>query len=377
MTPAFTVPYVDFPGQYREMRQEILSAVEGVFTRGDYILGEEVSAFESSFAALCGVKFAVSVANGTDALVLALKVLGVGTGDEVITVPNSFIATAASIALVGAKPVFVDVDEDFLMDPALVEKAITSRTKVLMPVHLTGRCADMDPVLSLAKNKGLEVVEDAAQSVGSLYKGRPAGSLGILGCFSLHPLKNLNAVGDAGIISTNDFGLAEKLKLFRNHGLKNREESVFWGHNSRLDTIQAAVLNQRMSRLNDVIKRRRLIAEKYRQALSPFVTCPRDISGEEGLHTYHVFIVQSDQRDSLKDYLAMRGVETKIHYPIPIHLQKAAVGLGYMAGSFPVSERQAKRMLSLPIHPLLTDKDVTQVIEAVIDFYKKGRGTKA
>lgn len=376
MTPAFTIPYVNFPGQYREMRQEILSAVEGVFTRGDYILGEEVSAFESSFAALCGVQFAVSVANGTDALMLALKVLGVGPGDEVITVPNSFIATAASIALVGAQPVFVDVDEDFLMDPTLVEKAITSRTKVIMPVHLTGRCVDMDPVLSLAKEKGLKVVEDAAQSVGSFYKGRPAGSLGILGCFSLHPLKNLNAAGDAGIISTNDFGLAEKLKLFRNHGLINREESAFWGHNSRLDTIQAAVLNRRMPRLKEVIRRRRMIAEKYRHALNPFVTCPRDIS-EEGLHTYHVFIVQSDQRDSLKEYLAQRGVETKIHYPIPIHLQKAAAGVGYKGGSFPVCERQAKRMLSLPIHPLLTDKDVTQVIEAVIDFHKKGCGAMA
>jgi len=362
------VPYLDLPGQYRASKDEILSAVDRVLERGDYILGEELTAFEKAFADYCGVRHAIGVANGTDAILLALKALGIGPGDEVITVPNSFIATVSPIVFVGATPVFVDIGDDMLMDFQLLEKVLTPRTKAIIPVHLTGRCVPMGPLLELAKRRHLWIVEDAAQAVGAHDGQHKAGAAGHIGCFSLHPLKNLNAAGDGGMITTHDEALAAKIRLLHNHGLQNRDEAAFWGHNSRLDTLQAAILNCRLPRLDAVIQRRREIAALYQQHLSSKVICPQESPQER--HTYHVFIVQAERRDALKAHLAQRGVETKIHYPVPIHLQPAAAALGYKRGDFPVCERLADRILSLPIHAGLTDEQVAWVCDAINDFYR-------
>jgi len=367
----FRVPYTDFPAQFEAMRHDILAALERVLSSGDFILGEEVDNFERRFAELCGVKYAVGVASGTDALILALKSLGIGPGDEVITVPNSFVASAACIASMGARPVFVDVRQDMNMDPDLVEAAITSRTRAILPVHLTGKCADMGPLLEIAEHHGIYVVEDAAQAAGAQYKGRKAGSFGVLGCFSFHPLKNLNAIGDGGIITTNDNLLAERLRLLRNHGLYNRDEVVMWGLNSRLDSIHAAVLNFRLNKLTEITEERRRFAELYRTALSHLVECPSESADEYAV--YHLYVIQCDRRDELKDFLETRGIDARVHYPIPLHLQKCSLGLGYKKGDFPVCERQSQRILSLPVHHCLSDAQVAYVCDSIGDFYPPPR----
>ncbi|OGH56862.1 MAG: hypothetical protein A3G34_11710 [Candidatus Lindowbacteria bacterium RIFCSPLOWO2_12_FULL_62_27] len=363
------VSYVDFPAQHKSMRAEVRRAVDRVLTRGNFILGEEVEAFEKRFAALCGVQHAIGVANGTDALILAFKALGIGAGDEVITAPNSFIASASSIALAGARPVFADVGPDLNIDPERIERAITPKTRAILPVHLTGRVADMDPILKIAERRRLYVIEDAAQSVGSLYRNRPSGSFGVMGCFSLHPLKNLNAAGDAGAITTNDGALCEKMKLLRNHGLRTRDEVAVWGLNSRLDTLQAAVLNCRLAHLDKTIRRRRQIAARYRRALSNVVECPAEAPHE--FHTWHLFVIQCDRRDELQAHLARHGIESKIHYPIPLHLQPCSLALGYHKGDFPVCERLAGRILSIPVHQYLTNAQVDSVCKAIRQFYKR------
>jgi dTDP-4-amino-4,6-dideoxygalactose transaminase len=360
------VPYVDFPSQFLSQRDSILAALHGVFEKGDFILGKDVELFEQEFAKICGARHAISVANGTDALILALKALKIGPGDEVITAPNSWVSSASSIALVGAKPVFVDVREDQNIDPSLLEAAITSKTKAIMPVHLTGRCARMPEIMTIARKHKLFVIEDAAQSVTASIAGQIAGSIGDINCFSLHPLKNLNAAGDAGVMTTNDDELAEHLRLLRNHGLKNREEVVFWGYNSRLDTMQAALLRLRLGDLESIVQCRRENAKIYQSELAKIVEIPSEESDE--FHTYHVFVVQTDKRDQLQRFLGDRGIETKIHYPIPIHLQEAARELGYEKGSFPVTERQAKRILSLPIHQFLSQDQIQWVIESIRRF---------
>jgi dTDP-4-amino-4,6-dideoxygalactose transaminase len=363
------IPYIDLRAQYVESHQEILQAIEKVLAGGHYILGRDVEDFEQRFAKLCGTQHAIGVANGTDALILALKALGIGAGDEVITVSNSFIASASSVALTGGRPVFVDVREDLNMDPDLIERAITPRTRAILPVHLTGKCAAMDEILNIAQKHRLHVIEDAAQSVGATYKNRKSGSFGIIGCFSLHPLKNLNAVGDAGILTTNDDFLNDKLRLLRNHGLKNRDEVSFWGYNSRLDTLQAAVLNGRFQQLDKVIKRRRQIAQRYTSRLSPWVACPQESSDE--YHTYHVYVIQANQRDELKKHLADQGIDTRIHYPIPIHLQACCSELGYNRGDFPVCEKLAGKILSLPVHQFLTDEQVETICKSIANFYQR------
>lgn len=363
----FEVPYTDFPSQFHRHREETLGAVERVLASGNFILGEEVEAFEREFAAFCGTKAAVGVANGTDALLLALKALGVGPGDEVITVPNSFVASAAVVAQVGARPVFMDVRDDQNIDPGRIEAAITRRTRAILPVHLNGRCADMPALLEVAGRRGLPVIEDAAQAVGAALNGRKAGTFGLAGCFSLHPLKNLNAVGDAGIVTTDDEDLARRLRLLRNHGLETRDDVALWGFNSRLDALQAAVLRVRLRHLSEVTEARRRNAAAYRSALSSVVECPVDRPQEYNI--YHLFVIQCDRRDELKAFLASRGVDTRIHYPKPIHLQKCCEGLGYRAGDFPVAERQAGRILSLPVHQFLTPAQVEKVCAEVGEFY--------
>ena len=361
------VPYTDFPSQFGEQRDEILQAMEKVLRRGDFILGTEVEEFEKEFGSLCGTQHAVGVASGTDALILSLVALGIKAGDEVITPPNSWISSASSIALVGARPVFADVKEDFTLDPDQVEKAVTSRTKAILPVHLTGRCADMERIQALARRKGLAVIEDAAQAAGARFQGRAAGSFGTMGCFSLHPLKNLSGIGDGGIVTTNDEKLAQRLRLLRNHGLKNRNEVVQWGFNSRLDTLFAAVLRNRLRRLPAVTEARRRNARIYREALGSTVIYPLDRADEYPI--YHLFMIQCDRRDELQSFLERRGIETRTHYPTPIHLQPCSASLGYRVGDFPVAEKQAGRILSLPVHQALSEEQIREVADSIREFY--------
>lgn len=363
------VPYINFQQQFAEGKEETMSAIEAVMARGDFILGKEVTEFENEFAKLCGVKHAIGVANGTDSLYICMKAIGIGPGDEVITAPNSWISSASAIALIGAKPVFVDVADDQNLDPNLLEKAITKKTKCIMPVHLTGRCARMPEILKIAKKHNIPVLEDAAQSIGAVTGGIKAGAGGLFGSFSLHPLKNLNAAGDAGIITTNDDELAASMKKWRQHGMKNRDEIDHWGYNSRLDTLQAAILLPRLKRLPDTIEKRRAFAKRYSAALSDIVQVPVERADE--FHTYHVYVIQCDRRSQLQAYLAEKGIDTKIHYPIPIHLQKCAADLGYKKGSFPVTERQSERILSLPINQYLKNDQIDLVAEAIRGFYKQ------
>jgi len=363
------VPYVNIAEQHMSIKAELLEAIAGVIDSGQFILGDKVEIFERRFAELSGVRFAVAVNSGTDALILALRVLGIGPGDEVITVPNSFIASTSCIVMAGAKPVFVDVREDYNMDPSKLEQAINSRTKVILPVHLTGRPADMNPITEIAKTHNLHVVEDCAQSVLAEYYGQQVGSFGTIGCFSLHPLKMLNACGDGGVLTTNDEALYQRLKIMRNHGLETRDECVIWSHNSRLDTIQAAILLVKMKYLEAWAEKRRTNAVYYQKVLMniPGLKVPSDKPFEKA--TYQTFVIQTERRDELKQHLAENDIGTAIHYPIPIHLQSVANGLGYKPGSFPVSERQAERILSLPIYPELQAEQIDAVVQQIQSFY--------
>ena len=363
------VPFVNLVGQHRELKEELLEAIGRVLDRGQFILGEEVEEFERKFSELCGVRFALGVNSGTDALIFALRVLGIGEGDEVITVPNSFVATTGAIFLVGARPVFVDVGEDYNLDPRFLERAVTSRTRAILPVHLTGRATDMDPILEVAKRHRLAVIEDAAQAVMAEYRGKRVGSLGTIGCFSLHPLKTLNACGDGGVLTTQDETLYEKLKLLRNLGLLTRDQCVVWSNQSRLDSLQAAVLLVKLKYLSDWTEKRRENAQFYQRELAGArgLKVPADRPHERAV--YHTFVVQAERRDELKRFLAEQGIETAIHYPLPIHLQDAAKGLGYRRGSFPVAERQAERILSLPVYPELTQDQKDWVVTNLRKFY--------
>lgn len=357
------IPYVNIAAQHAQIREEILDRISKIITSGQFILGNEVSEFEHRFAEICGVRFALGVNSGTDALILALKALNIGPGDEVITVPNSFITTVSSIAIVGAKPVFVDVGDDYNINPAAIEQKITPDTKAILPVHLTGRPADMDAILDIAKEHNLYVIEDCAQAAGAEYKGKRVGSFGITGCFSLHPLKTLNACGDGGVITTNDEKLFETLSVLRNNGLKSREECLYWSSNSRLDNIQAAILLIKLRYFEKWTNKRIENAHFYTEKLKghPGIKVPFDKSYEKAV--YHTFIIQTENRDLLRDKLERKGIGTGIHYPVPIHLQKPAKELGYKDGDFPVTENQAKRILSLPIYPELTKNELEYIIE--------------
>ena len=365
------VPFTNFPAQFEADREEILQTVERVLRRGEYILGPEVGAFEQAFATLCGVRHAIGVGSGTDALILALKAVGIGPGDEVIVPPITWISSASSVALIGATPVFVDVREDFLIDPTKIEAAVSPRTKAIMPVHLTGRCADMEAIHAIAARHGLAVIEDAAQAAGARDNGRPAGSLGTVGCFSLHPLKNLSGMGDAGIVTTDDEALAQQMRLLRNHGIRGRHEFVVWGWNSRLDSVQAAILGCRLKRLGQITEQRRRHAARYQAALASLVACPVDRPDEHAI--YHLFMIQCEAREGLRRWLAERGIDARVHYPVPIHLQPCSASLGYREGDFPVAEAAARRMLSLPVHQSLAEHDVEYVIESVRAFVRGGR----
>ncbi|MBI3012953.1 MAG: DegT/DnrJ/EryC1/StrS family aminotransferase [Elusimicrobia bacterium] len=362
------VPYIDLKGQHKLLKKELLKAYTTLLDRSDFILGQPVVDLEEKFARYCGTRYALGVNSGTDALFLAMVSLGIGNGDEVMTAPNSFLATASSIAAAGAKPVFVDVGEDMNLDPTQIESKITPQTKAILPVHLTGKPASMDPILKIAKKHNLFVIEDAAQAMGTEYHGKRAGSFGIANCFSLHPLKTLNACGDGGMITTNDKKVYNTISQLRNIGLKNRSESDLWGFNSRLDSLQAAIVNVKFRYLDQWIAKRRDHAAYYRKHLEGLVTCPIESRGEKC--AYHLFVVQTEKRDALQSYLTQKGIETKIHYPIPIHLQRCAKSLGYKKGDFPVTERQSERILSLPIYQTLTRDQLDYVIETITHFFK-------
>jgi len=361
------IPYVDIAAQFEAYRGELLQAVEGVLTSGQYIGGQEIEKFENAFAKLCGTEHAIAVANGTDALILSMSALGIGPSDEVITAPNSWVSSAATIALVGATPVFVDVGADQNMDPDLLELKITERTKAIMPVHLTGKPAQLDPILEVARKHNLFVIEDSAQAVGAVYNGRKCGSMGALNCFSLHPNKNLSACGDAGIITCNDSELYKKVHLLRQHGMPSRNVVELWGYNSRLDAVQAAILNVRIESIDLVITQRRQNADLYFKNLEGLVELPWEAEGS--FDTYHLFVIQCDRRNELQSYLEERGVATAIHYPTPLHLQPAAAYLGYKKGDLPVVERQADRILSLPVSQVIGAEQVNYISDQIKKFY--------
>jgi dTDP-4-amino-4,6-dideoxygalactose transaminase len=364
-----TVPFLNFPAQFAEERDELTGAMLRVFEKGDFVGGAEIEAFERDVQAYTGVAHCIALNSGTDALLYGLSCLGIGRGDEVITPSNSFVASTAAIVHVGATPVFADVLDDQMIDPAAVEAAITPRTKAIMPVHLTGRVADMDALRAVAAKHKLAIIEDAAQAFGSKFGGAYAGTLGNVGAFSAHPLKNLNAGGDSGFVLTSDAAIAEKIRGLRNHGFVDRDTAMQFGFVSRMDTLQAAILRVRLPRVAGVVARRRANAALYDAQLDRSrVFVP--IDARAMLNTYHLYVIQVDDRDALQAHLAARGVQTKIHYPVPIHLQPAAEKLGYKRGSLPMTERQADRILSIPINQFLGPDDIAYVATTIDEFYR-------
>lgn len=362
------IPYVNLAIQWERERDLLLPVIEQVLASGYYVGGRYIETFEEQAAHLCGTKHCVALNSCTDALVCGLIALDIGRGDEVITPPNSFIASTAAIVHIGAKPVFVDVLPDQNINPKKIEAAITSKTKAIMPVHLTGRMARMDEVKLIADRYHLPIIEDAAQSIGSKYQAIPSGKWGRVGCFSTHPLKNLNACGDGGFLVTDDDAIASQIRLIRNHGLVDRNTVERFGYVSRMDALQAAILSFRLSQLEAVIQKRRENAILYRSLLDPRkVFIPEDRPDE--FNTYHTFVIQVDDRQQLCKYLASIGIETSIHYPIPIHLQPAAKMLGCKVGSFPVTELQASRIITLPIHQYLTEDEITEIAKQINGFY--------
>ena len=364
------IPYVDLAGQHAEIKEKLLSAVENVLEHGKFILGPEVEEFEQRFARLCGTPYAVGVGSGTDALILSLRALGIKSGDEVITSPNSFITTVAAIVAVGARPVLVDVAEDYNIDPLLIESRITSKTKAILPVHLTGHPAKMDAIMDIARKYQLYVIEDAAQAVSASFNRQKVGSFGHTGCFSLHPLKTLNAVGDGGVITTWDKQVYEELLILRNNGFRNRDECAVLSSNSRLDSLQAAMLLVKLDYLEQWTQERIKNAALYRKKLYGLKNVRVPPEGVKENPVYHTFVIQAERRDALKSYLEERGIQTKIHYPIPIHLQPAAAGLGYQRGDFPAAERQAAKILSLPVYAGLDEWRLNIVVETIKNFYE-------
>ncbi|MBV9576464.1 MAG: DegT/DnrJ/EryC1/StrS family aminotransferase [Gammaproteobacteria bacterium] len=361
------VPFIDLSRQYLLHREEILKKLDEILSSGNYILGNAVEEFEKKIAEYLHCPFVLGVANGTDAIILVLKSFQIGAGDEVIVPVNSFLATAGAVAAVGATPVFCDVKADLNIDVEKLPALINKKTKAIIPVHLTGKPAEMDKVMEIAKHFSLYVIEDAAQSIGARYKTKMSGTIGHAGCFSLHPLKNLHIYGDGGLITTHDEKLYQDLKLLRNHGLVNRDTCLKWGLNSRLDSLQAGIGTIGLAYLDQWNNRRREIAAIYQETLKPYLSVPIDKSHEHSV--YHNFVVQTEHRDQLQQFLAQRMIETKIHYPIQIHLQPAAKNLNYKLGDFPEAERLAAHMLSLPVYSDLTDQELGYVIGAIRDFF--------
>jgi dTDP-4-amino-4,6-dideoxygalactose transaminase len=364
-------PYLDLKAQYGQIKSEVDAAILGVLESGNFVLGPEVAEFEERFAAYSDTNHCVALNSGTSALHLALLAAGIGPGDEVITVSMTFVATTAAIQYVGAKPVFVDVHPlTWTLNPELIEEQITPRTKAIVPVHLHGLMADMDPILEVAQAYGLHVIEDAAQAHGAEYKGRRAGSLGALGCFSFYPGKNLGAYGEGGAVVTNDPELARQVTLLRNWGQASKYYHDMSGYNFRMDAIQGAVLNVKMNYIEAWTEARIAVAEQYDRLLAG-LPCQQPAVIPENRHVYHVYAIAVDRRDHVQRALDAAGIGSAIHYPVPVHLQKAYAGLGYRSGDLPVTERLARQFLSLPIYPELTPhkiSDVVRVIEGAVEM---------
>ncbi len=354
------IPFVDLKAQYRSIQSEVGIAIERVLESADFVQAAEVQAFEEEFAAYCSTEHAIAVNTGTSALHLALLALGIGPGDEVVTVPFTFVATVAAIGYTGATPVFADIEpESLTMDVASLEAAITSRTRAIMPVHLYGQVADMEGILDVGRRYGLPVIEDACQAHGAEYRGLRAGSIGDIGCFSFYPAKNLGAYGEGGAITTNDGGLAHQMRLLRNWGAEQKYVHSMKGYNYRLPELQAAVLRVKLSRLEEWTEARRAHARLYDELLDGLAVTPLELPARR--HAYHVYAVQVQDRSQLRRWLDAAGVQTGVHYPIPLHLQPAWSELGHRPGDFPVSETAADHVVSLPMYAELTDEAIAEV----------------
>jgi dTDP-4-amino-4,6-dideoxygalactose transaminase len=372
------VPFIDLTRQYKRIEEKILSATKKVYEKGHFILGEEVSAFEEEFSHYCGVRYGVGVDSGTDALYLALKAAGIGEGDEVITVANSFIATALAISFTGAKPLFVDIDpKTYTMDPDGLELLLKRqkaknegrKIKAVLPVHLYGHPAEMGSIMEIANRYDLIVIEDACQAHGAKYGGKKVGSFGALGCFSFYPTKNLGGYGDGGMVVTNNRKYEKKLRLLRCYGEKKKYQHVLKGGNSRLDEIQAAILRVKLKYLDQWNEERRKRALFYKRMLEHTgVICPTE--KEQAKHVYHLFVIRTKKRNALQASLKEKGIETLIHYPIPIHLQKAFKELGCRRGDLPLTEQCSRGVLSLPFFPEMTESEVEEVATQIKTFTK-------
>ena len=369
------VPLLDLKAQFQPLRAEIMAAVQTVCDEQGFILGPRVVAFEEAIAKYIGSRYAIGCASGSDALLLSLMAMGVGHGDEVITVPFTFFATAGAVSRLGANPVFIDIHPDtFNLDPSQIERAITPRTKAIIPVHLFGQCADMSAINQIAKAKRIPVIEDACQAIGAAQGGKRAGVLGDTGCFSFFPTKNLGGFGDGGIITTDDQALADSLAMLRVHGSRVRYLHEAVGINSRLDALQAVVLHIKLKYLDQWADGRRKNAARYEQlfaqaGLTDRMTLP--VAKPGNFHVYNQYTIRVTKRDELRAYLKEKGVGTEIYYPLPMHLQNCYQDLGHRKGAFPISERAAEEVLSLPIYAELADAQLTYVVEMIAEFFKR------
>lgn len=373
-SPVKPMPFLDLKAQFEAIRDEVMAAVTGVMESQHFILGPEVEALEREVANHVGARYAVGCASGSDALLLALLAGGIAAGDEVITTPFTFVATAGAIVRIGARPVFVDIDrETFNIDAGQIERAITPRTKAILPVHLFGLMADMDPILKIAAKHGLIVVEDAAQAIGASYRGKQAGSLGAFGCFSFFPSKNLGGAGDGGMVTSDDETLGDRLKLLRAHGSRKKYEYEILGVNSRLDSLQAAILRVKLRHLDEWAAGRQRNADRYRALLCKYglagkikaPSAPTDYG-----HVYNQFTIRVTGRDSLRAFLKQRGIPTEVYYPSPLHLQRAFAYLGYQATDFPEAESASREVIAMPIYPELHLEKLESIVQAISDFYQ-------
>ena len=364
----FKVPFIDLQDRFQDEKEEIMARIESVLTKGHLVLTQEVDEFEKQVQEYTKAKHCISLNSGTDALILGLKGAGIGEGDEVIQPPVSFVATTGATVHVGATPVYCDVNKDQLLDPDKIEALITPKTKAIMPVHWTGRMCDMDAIQAIADKHGLLIIEDSAQSMGSTLNGKHGGTFGIAGAISCHPLKNLNALGDGGMLLTDNDELAEWARLYRNHGIQSRDNIVLYGINSRMDVLNAEVLKYRLTRLDDVILKRRKNANIYRDTIrAKEVYIPVEKANCDD--AYVMFLVQVERRDELQAFMETKGIQTLVYYGTPLHLHKAAEPLGYKRGDFPVAEEQCDKVLALPHHQQLTSEQVTYAAQAVNEFY--------
>jgi dTDP-4-amino-4,6-dideoxygalactose transaminase len=366
------IQLVDLVAQYHSIKEEMDAAVQSTLESGHFILGPAVAKFEESIAAYLGMKYAVGLASGTDALVIAMRALNIGAGDEVIIPAYTFFATAGTVMSVGATPVFVDVDPvSYEMDVAQIESRITPRTKAIIPVHLYGHPAEMDPILEIARAHGLKVIEDNAQGFGATYRGRKTGTMGDIGCLSFFPTKNLGASGDGGMVVTNNESLAERMRMLRTHGWKKKYYSEELGYNSRLDAMQAAILQAKLPHLDSWNEKRRALAQRYSEKLTDTgLITPVECAW--GKHVYHLYIIRSAKRDELQAYLKQKGIASEVYYPLPPHLSVPCKKFGYKEGDFPHAEKAARETLALPLYPELTLEQQDEVIAVVCDFaYEK------